>query len=931
MNFVVGQRWSSVSEPQLGLGLVVESEGRRVTISFPAVEEQRTYSAESAPLSRMLYSPGDSIKNHEEDNFTVIESTELRGILLYLCNDENGAEVQLPELELNCFIQLTAPNQRFKAGQLDRLNEYQLRIDTLINLNKLQQSPIKGLMGSRTSLLPHQVYIAQEVAKRHAPRVLLADEVGLGKTIEAGMILHHQIHTGQAQRVLILVPESLVHQWLVEMLRRFQITFSVFDIERIREAMEDGNPFESEQRILTHISLFESNEEATRLALETEWDLVIVDEAHHLEWQQDSVSSAYKFVDKLSQKSKGLLLLTATPEQVGIEGHFARLRLLDPARFHNLDNFIEEQHSYTQLNDTVQTLVVQEKLTAETAKNVSRWLGDSTPEVGTDADTIIGDLLDRHGTGRVLFRNTREAIQGFPKRCLNSYKMTSPPGYQGIEGKLALCPENILGNESWITEDPRVSWLIDFLKSLKREKALVICHHAETALALDKHLNLRSGIRSTSFYEGLTLIERDRAAAYFADIDGGAQTLICSEIGSEGRNFQFAHHLVLFDLPENPDLLEQRIGRLDRIGQSEDIQIHVPYFENTAQEVLFRWMNEGIGIFDQSCSAGHMIFNQFERPLEALINQGNTAGLDHLIKDTSQFTAETIAELHQGRDALLERNSCRKDIANALITSIEQEENSEQLKSYMESVFDSFGLDTEEHSQHAVIITPGDHMRFQHFPGLREDGNTLTFDRKQALSREDMDFLTWEHPMVQESMEMVINSELGNATLATLPIKALPPATLLLELWFTVETQASHALQLGQFLPLQPFRLLLNISGKDLSKAVSYEQLNGLSQSVGKQKRVPIIAQIRPSIETMYQDGVVQANSRLDDIKSQGEKLASQQIGAEIERLKALRQVNPNIRDEEIIHLVDKLGYSLAAISRAEIVCQGMRVLITKH
>ena len=87
----------------------------------------------------------------------------------------------------------------------------------------------------------------------------------------------------------------------------------------------------------------------------------------------------------------------------------------------------------------------------------------------------------------------------------------------------------------------------------------------------------KHGIRATLFHEGMSLIERDRAAAWFADPEEGAQVLICSEIGSEGRNFQFAHHLVLFDLPSNPDLLEQRIGRLDRIGQNAVIKIHVPY------------------------------------------------------------------------------------------------------------------------------------------------------------------------------------------------------------------------------------------------------------------------------------------------------------------------------------------------------------------
>lgn len=107
----------------------------------------------------------------------------------------------------------------------------------------------------------------------------------------------------------------------------------------------------------------------------------------------------------------------------------------------------------------------------------------------------------------------------------------------------------------------------------------------------------------------------------FAQSEQGAQVLVCSEIGSEGRNFQFAHHLVLFDLPLNPDLVEQRIGRLDRIGQNHTIEIHVPYLANTAQEVLFRWYHEGINLFKQSCSVGFSIYQTFVDELNPLLKK----------------------------------------------------------------------------------------------------------------------------------------------------------------------------------------------------------------------------------------------------------------------------------------------------------------------
>ncbi|MDN3684215.1 helicase-related protein [Vibrio sinaloensis] len=115
---------------------------------------------------------------------------------------------------------------------------------------------------------------------------------------------------------------------------------------------------------------------------------------------------------------------------------------------------------------------------------------------------------------------------------------------------------------------------------------MVIASRASTALQLEQALREREGIRATVFHEGMSILERDKAAAYFAQEEGGAQVLICSEIGSEGRNFQFANQLVMFDLPFNPDLLEQRIGRLDRIGQHRDIDVHVPYLQGTSQAIF---------------------------------------------------------------------------------------------------------------------------------------------------------------------------------------------------------------------------------------------------------------------------------------------------------------------------------------------------------
>jgi len=568
MNVVIGQRWVSHTESNLGLGIITEVSGRIITVSFPAIAETRNYARDNAPLSRIRYAVGDHISTMDEQDYQIIEVLEERGLLGYLCieteGEHKGEEIVIPELDLNCFVQLSTPRQRLLSGQFGGNSEFRMRIETLDHLNRLQHSKVNGLQGSRVELLPHQIYIANEVAKRHAPRVLLADEVGLGKTIEAGMILHQQLHTGQAQRILILVPDSLLHQWLVEMLRRFNLAFSLFDRDRIDaimefyqldDAMEEGttqadatdeNPFETEQQILASLNVMVANKDYQQQILDAHWDLVIVDEAHHLHWSEQQSSPEYDFVEKLAHKCDGLLLLTATPEQVGIDSHFARLRLLDADRFYDLQKFKDEEQGFMALNKAVQAIQqLQQQLQNNddaTSKPDSALIEQVNRHLPEDLQALFADnmqssyglqlllnrLLDQHGTGRVLFRNTRSAIKGFPKRELIDYPLSCPELYLQTQ---QLHPEHEYSEEQWINLDPRVEWLQGLLKSLKMKKVLVICHHSDTAKALDKFLNLKAAIRCTSFYPGLSIIERDRAAAYFAEPEGGAQVLVCSEIG----------------------------------------------------------------------------------------------------------------------------------------------------------------------------------------------------------------------------------------------------------------------------------------------------------------------------------------------------------------------------------------------------------------
>ena len=941
--FHLGQRWVSNTEAALGIGFIEKLEGRHLTIIFPAVDETRVYAIDNAPLNRVKYPVGDVIQTEEGENITVTGHTEHNNCIVYEGIDAKGEEIRLHELELDSFAQFSQPQDRLYAGQVDKTKHFELRVATLEHLHRQQQTDSYGLLGPRIQPLPHQLYIAHQVALRHAPRVLLADEVGLGKTIEAGLILHQQIITERVNRALIVVPETLVHQWLVEMIRRFNLHFSVLDEERCFAIEDEGdaehqmNPFESTQLALCSLSFLTDNSVRHQQAVDAGWDVMIVDEAHHLSWTETHISNEYLCIESLARKIPGLLLLTATPEQLGIEGHFARLRLLDPDRFFDLHSYIEEEANYKPVNELVQWLLDESSNLADSdrLKQLEGYLGADTVkefEAGHDTESVIQNLLDRHGTGRVLYRNTRDSVGGFPQRELNTYALDAPDIYAQDENGLdqQLHPEIDHTADQWIADDPRVDWLINWLEKHPNDKVLLICAYAGTALALEEHLRLRTSINASVFHEGLSIIERDRSAAYFADDEMGAQILVCSEIGSEGRNFQFAHHLILFDLPFNPDLLEQRIGRLDRIGQTQTIQLHVPYFTGTAQEKLLNWYHQGLNAFQHVCSVGHGIFEVFSNEIQReLVGTDNDKFAD-LITRTQVLTKETLEQMQQGRDRLLELNSCHKEHAEEVVNNVLASAYELELANYMDGVFDQYGVDQQVHGLDSFILKPTDHMMNANFPSLPEDGMTGTFFRNSALSREDMHFITWEHPMVTGAMDMILTSEFGNATFCSMELKndAIAPGSLIMEAIYTINCPAPKYLQLPRYLPESTVRLVIDNNGRDLSKVISHEFINEQGEHIKKQTLQQLTQHARPHIQAMVEQAEKMVNPQQKAIIEEAKATMLSEAKEDGERLRTLAEVNPNIRKEEVQQLEENAASLATYLDHARLKLDGIRVAL---
>ena len=939
-----GQRWISDSEAELGLGTILAQDGRLLTVLYPATGDTRQYSLRNAPLTRVRFSPGDQITHFEGWKLTVREVEDIDGLMVYHGLDGQNQPRTLPETQLSNFIQFRLASDRLFAGQIDPLSWFSLRYNTLQHTSKQMQSALWGLGGCRAQPIAHQLHIAREVADRSAPRVLLADEVGLGKTIEAGLVIHRQLLSGRANRVLILVPENLQHQWLVEMRRRFNLQVALFDAERFIES-DASNPFEDAQLALVALEWLVDDEKAQDALFAAGWDLMVVDEAHHLVWHEDQASTEYSLVEQLAQVIPGVLLLTATPEQLGQDSHFARLRLLDPNRFHDLAAFRAESEHYRPVAEAVQELLDEGRLSPKAHATILGFLGaegEALLAAVSDGDTqasarLIRELLDRHGTGRVLFRNTRAAIQGFPERQLHPYPLATPEQYRDLPaGEHAeLYPEvafqaqgDVADDERWWRFDPRVDWLIDTLKMLKRTKVLVICAHAETAMDLEDALRVRSGIPASVFHEGMSILERDRAAAYFADEEFGAQVLICSEIGSEGRNFQFAHHLVMFDLPAHPDLLEQRIGRLDRIGQKHTIQLHIPYLQDSPQERLFQWYHEGLNAFLNTCPTGNALQHQFGPRLLPLLEGGESKAWDALVADARGERERLEAELHTGRDRLLELNSGGAGEGQALVEDILEQDDQFALPIYMETLFDAFGIDSEDHSENALILKPSEKMLDASFPLGDDEGVTITYDRAQALSREDMQFLTWEHPMVQGGMDLVLSGSMGNTAVALIKNKALKPGTVLLELLFVSEVVAPRSLQLGRYLPPAALRCLLDANGNDLASRVAFETLNDQLESVPRASANKFVQAQRDVLAKRISGGEEKILPIHVERVAEAQRRLAAEADEELARLVALQAVNPSVRDSEIDALRKQREDGLAMLEKAALRLEAIRVLV---
>ncbi|PLT34731.1 DEAD/DEAH box helicase [Bacillus sp. V5-8f] len=439
--------------------------------------------------------------------------------------------------------------------------------------------------------LPHQLEAAKQVVENMNGKAILADEVGLGKTIEAGLILKEYMIRGLVKKVLILVPASLVSQWAFEMNTKFHIPAVV---------QHKSYVWDSCDVIVSSIDTAK-REPHREIIFNQEYDMIIIDEAHKL---KNNKTKNYEFVQSL--KKKFCLLLTATPIQNKIEEIFHLVSLLKPGHLGNASMFSEKYkgkgrtiNDNQHLKELVNTVMIRNRRVdtgVEWTKRIvetviveftpsEQALYDAVTEFRPESAEGIGSTF----SALTLQREACSSREAVFYTLRNMEKKNENPSEEFLD-KL----DNLYAKVNEVEQNSKAEKAVELIKKIN-DKVIIFTEYRATQLYLQWYLK-QHGISSVPFRGGFKRGKKDWMKDLFQK---HAQVLIATEAGGEGINLQFCHHLINFDLPWNPMRLEQRIGRVHRLGQEEDVRIYNFATKNTVEEHILKLLYEKINLFEK--------------------------------------------------------------------------------------------------------------------------------------------------------------------------------------------------------------------------------------------------------------------------------------------------------------------------------------------
>ncbi|WP_077601329.1 DEAD/DEAH box helicase [Oceanobacillus sojae] len=513
-------------------------------------------------------------------------------------------------------------------------------------VNVTKRPSFKGLQAleylPHLDILDHQLQTAEQVLESMHGRAILADEVGLGKTIEAGLILKEYMVRGLVKKALILVPASLVNQWEKELNDKFLIPAIAY---RKNYSWED-NPI-----VISSIDSAKRSPHREAI-LNLDYDFILVDEAHKLKNEQ---TKNYQFVHEL--KKKYCLLLTATPVQNKLLELFNLVSLLKPGHLGNYKTFTEkygkdrkkmEQDPY--LKKLVQQVMVRNTRKDTSLNNSKRKIQTIWTSLPENYEKVYQQLMEL-SFGMAAFAKITYLREFCSSReaCFTSLvKLGADENQTAIQ--------EVIENIEQLDQHPKAEKLVEQIKLLNGEKVIVFTEYRATQYYLQWYLQ-QHGISSVPFRGGFKRGKKDWMKQLFKD---HAQVLIATEAGGEGINLQFCHHLINYDLPWNPMRLEQRIGRIHRFGQESDVHIYNIVTKQTIEEHVLSMLYEKIHLFENvignlDAILAELKVDSMEKEIESIYQESTSAGevrikLDNLTSVIEQANFEIQNNEEQYKD-----------------------------------------------------------------------------------------------------------------------------------------------------------------------------------------------------------------------------------------------------------------------------------------
>ena len=744
-----GERVTHRFHAELGPGRIVEVQGKALRVEFPDAGQTLSFATGTDALAPLTVTPGGRARLEPAGEVVVVESCEGGRCLL-----ADGREVALDDLwPLPAEI---SPVERLVRGNVDAFEDFANRLDGLRLLRVRRAGGLGSFLGGRIQIFPHQLYAAERACRSDPVRWLLADEVGLGKTVEACLILNRLLHTGRAERTLVVAPETLILQWLGELWRKHHQVFALLDDKRLDDVAKDYgegfNPFDVHRRAIVGLETLVRRRRLTEQAVQAGIDLLVVDEAHHLRRPKGHPGNeAYRAVAPLAALGRHVLLLTATPLEDDAHGFFRLLQLLRPEEFPEEESFEER-------------LAKREPLPACTSATRRVDIGGLPPRVSVPVEIAGGgwESLDR----------LVSHLRAQPVAHAVARRRKADRVFRALASPAALLP--VLEREDTETvalattgqeQDPRVRWLVEQSGRWlgPQEKTLVFVAHRETLDLLRSAIE-RQGRRAGVFHEDLSPERRDIEVAQFR-LPEGPSILVSTEAGGEGRNFQFCRRLMLFDLPWNPSVVEQRIGRLDRIGRA--IPTEILYFRppgGFARAVAELY--EAIGLFKEPLGG-------LERELRhaaLVVERAAVEGPEEI--DPAVF-GRVLREARTAHDRVqraayheLHRDPYRPEMAPEILARVPPD-----LDALNEDVVvraaSRFGFEVEPQSgEQTWRIEFGYEALVDYLPEVPPGSRFLgTFSRERAVEEETLDFFSSGHPLVEGILFELEEGPRGRVTL----------------------------------------------------------------------------------------------------------------------------------------------------------------------